>query len=448
MKSRLPRRKLSGVRLGGETDPVTAIGPFPAGVDQISPEVNLPPGTLRQAVNVDIDRTGWLRRRAGQTLFTAGQSCESLFSDANNIYWNDGATLYRSRTTQASPVAIGTMRGRISSCLVGESIYLTNGTDRGVITRGGYRENWWTAAPSSRVSAAPVSGGSLPMGDYFVTATLVGLGGKESGAPTGTRVRVAVGVNESHLTIHQPAAGAILVTGIPQAPGCHARLYATHAGDPETYYLAAIVMGGVTSWTITEDAQGPVLTTRHLTEMPPGQIVRYHRGRLYVAQGDVLHFSHGMNPGLYHPVNMWLQFEGRIKVVQPVTDGLFVVADQTWWLPDVDAEEMPRREMVYPASAVEGSGLTVPGHFFPEMPRGDVAYWFGDHGAVLGLPQGTVQPVQESRIAPDRAAHGSSLFRRENGITSVITTANNGVNNVARASDYISVEFKGNIYAN
>ena len=434
--------------LGGATDPTTALGPFPAGVDQISPEAHLPPGTLRQAVNADIDRTGWLRRRAGQTLFASGQACQSVFADADYLYWNDGATLYRSRPNPVEPVAIGTMRGRISSCLVGESLYITNGTDRGVITRGAFQEDWWTAAPSSRVSASPVSGGSLPMGDYFVTATLVGPSGKESGAPTGTRVRVAVGVNDSKLAIHQPAQGAIFVTGIPQAPGCYARLYATHAGDPETYYLAAIVMGGVTSWTIREDAQGPVLTTRHLTEMPPGQIVRYHRGRLYVAQGDVLHFSHGMNPGLYHPVNMRLQFEGRITVVQPVTDGLFVVADQTWWLPDVGPEEMPRREMVYPASAMEGSGLTVPGHFFPEMPSGDVAYWFGDHGAVLGLPGGTVRPVQESRIAPDKAAHGASLFRRENGIASVVTSTPPGVASVAGASDYISVEFKGNIYAN
>jgi hypothetical protein len=422
-RSRLPGRRLTGAPLYGETDPLLPVGPFPGGVDELSPDTDLPQGTLRQAVNADFDRAGWFRRRPGRSLFTSGTDCKSVFSDQRFIYWNDGNKLYRSPPHTSQPTLLASLDSHraISACDVAGVIYFTNGIDRGVIRSGRYEKGWWTPTPSGRLSAFG-SGDSV----HLVAATLVDSRGRESGATAATKVN----------------GPPVTVSGIPQASGCHARIYMTGAGDPEIFYFVGTTTGA--SMTIPAEPVGPRLENRFLQDMPAGHIVRYHRGRLYVAKGNILHYSGAMTPGLYDPTEMMLVFEERIRVVQPVTDGIYVVTDRTWWLPDVEVGAMPSREVVYPASAAEGSGLTVPGHFFPETPRGDVAYWFGDHGAVLGHPGGVVHPVQESRLAPERLSHGASLFRREKGISAVLTSGGGGVANGAVATDFVSVEFKRN----
>jgi len=428
-----------------ELERVQSLGPFPGGLDEISPETKVPEGHLRNAVNADFDRTGWFRRRLGRTLFESCTSGKSLFSDQDNLYWSDDGTLYKSPSDHSEPTAIATVDPNRfqSSCEVNGIIYYTDERSYGRIVNGTHYSGWWTDTPQHPVTVTPGVGGGLPEGDYFVTTTFVNeVTGIESGALPGVRCRVICTKNPHNLPVHD---GKISVSNIPQKSGHYTNLYVTHAGDPNVYYRASMVLNGVTSWEIGQDAQGPRLETLNMEPLPAGQIVRYHRGRLFSAVGDTLYFSTGMLFGLSRLADMRLVFEDRIRIVQPVTDGIFVVADKTWWIPTFKQDEMPSREMVYPHTAVEGSGLTVKGNYFKEAPTGDVAYWFTKNAAVLGFPGGRVEAVQEDRVAPDLLTYGASLFRREDGVTSILTTGRGvEMENQAGANDSLVLTVKRN----
>lgn len=409
----MARRSRRGGATKGLDEPSVSLGPSPGGIDEISPETDLPEGHLRKAVNADFDRSGWFRRRPGQTQFAVCTHGRSIFSDGEFLFWNDGATLYRCPPSAGNtPEAIATLyEDYLSSCNYRGEIYFSDGMTKGKIVNGEYSEGWWTPTPQHPVTVVAATGGALPAGDYFVTTTYISdATGIESGAHPGTRCRVEQG-------------GKIEITGIPQLAGHTTVIYVTHAGDPEIYYRHSMVLNGITSWSVAQDANGIRLETRHLEEMPAGHIVRAHRGRLFVAKGSTLHYSPALLPGLTRLSDMRLEFPERISIVQPVTDGLFVVSDRVYWIPNFGPEGMPAREMIYEGRAVEGSGLTLPGHFFPETPTGDVAYWMGENGAMLGLPGGRVNPVQERKVAPDLLTYGASLYRRENGLSHVVTAA-------------------------
>lgn len=400
-------------RFPKETDEKeVSLGPFQGGLDEVSPESNLPAGHLREATNTDFDRTGWFRRRPGQEEFISCTKGKSIFTDRTYLYWNDGTTLYRSPATNADPTAIATLRDDyLSSCIVRDDIYITDGVNRGRVVNGEYQANWWTPTPQGSVMLTAGTGGALPPGDYFVTTTYISdTTGVESGALPGVRCRVE-------------ANGKIGIANIPQLSGHTTVIYVTHAGDPKVYYRHSMVLNGVTEWSIAQDGNGIRLTTRNMEEMPAGQIVRYHRGRLFVAGGNRLYFSAGQKPGLYRASDMYVDFSDRITVVEPVTDGLYVVADKTYWIPNFSDTEFPKREMVYDGRGVEGSGLTVRGSVFPETPRGDVAYWMGERGQVLGLPGGRLNLPQERKLAPDLLTRGASMYREEYGLSHVLTAA-------------------------
>lgn len=422
-------------RLPKKTDEKeVSLGPFLGGLDEISPESKLLAGHLREATNADFDRTGWFRRRPGQEEFAPCANGKSIFTDRAYLYWNDGTTLYRSPSTNANPTAIATLRDDyISSCIVRDDIYLTDKVNKGKVVNGGYQVNWWTPTPQGAVAATAGAGGALPPGDYFVTTTYISdATGVESGALPGVRCRVEEN-------------GKIVLANIPQLADHTTVIYVTHAGDPNIYYRHSMVLNGITEWAIAQEGNGIRLATQNMEEMPAGQIVRYHRGRLFVAGGERLYFSAGQKPGLYRAADMYLDFADRVTVVEPVTDGIYVVADKTYWIPNFSDAEFPNREMVYDGRGVEGSGLTVRGSVFPETPPGDVAYWMGERGQVLGLLGGRLNLPQERKLAPDLFARGASMYREEYGLSHVLTATQGSMKpSKAGARDSITCTVKRN----
>ena len=73
-----------------------AIGPF-LGMNNRLPDTKLSTADgafLRNAVNVDLDNAGTLRRRAGAVRHLSGTACHSLWSDGEHLYHADQSDLY------------------------------------------------------------------------------------------------------------------------------------------------------------------------------------------------------------------------------------------------------------------------------------------------------------------------------------------------------------------
>jgi hypothetical protein len=98
-------------------------------------------GFLAEAVNIDIDDTGGISRRAGQVLLQSG-NFHSLFCDKGDCFVvqdrADDAAIYKVGTDYSlSGVRSGLTKGaRVSFCQVGAKTFYVNGHQNGVIENG------------------------------------------------------------------------------------------------------------------------------------------------------------------------------------------------------------------------------------------------------------------------------------------------------------------------
>lgn len=150
--------------------------------------------------------------------------------------------------------------------------------------------------------------------------------------------------------------------------------------------------------------------------MPAGSIVRYYGGRLFMAHGRQLVFSQPLRPGLYNPAEDYFLYPEEISVVEPVEDGVFVVADRTYFLRGREMDQLSQTDIL-PIGAVPGTGLPVDGKKFDlkEPISTEAAFWFSDRGAVLGAAGGRVVQLMENRAEPGEHESGTSYFIERDG---------------------------------
>jgi hypothetical protein len=182
----------------------------------------------------------------------------------------------------------------------------------------------------------------------------------------------------------------------------------------------AQVSKGVTSFMITRTTQGRVLDTQFHNRLPAGRLIRYFQGRLYVADGSVLRYTPALRYGLHNPSSDYIQFSSDITVVEPVLDGIFVVADKTYFLRGTSPSQFTQIELS-DDKGIFGTGTRVQGSLFDPEILGEAAYWYSNRGAVLGLPGGSVRPLMEGTVAFPEYSEGATTMREQNGIRHVVT---------------------------
>jgi hypothetical protein len=254
----------------------------------------------------------------------------------------------------------------------------------------------------------PAVTGGLDAGRYQVAITFVGDDGIESGASLASVVDVADG-------------GGIILSNIPQGDAEKVNLYMTEANGDKLFLRQTLVMGQ-TSAKLSKGLAGKVLTTQFLAELPPGQVLRHYRGRMYTAVDAAVFYSEPFLYGLTRPSRNFLHFPTKVTVVEPVVDGIYVVADQTYFITAPGTPEM-QQLVVDSAGGVIGTGLTADAYLFGLEPTmGKVACWFGSEGLMVGTPGGKVIRMTEGRIAFDGFGYGASLIRKHAGIQQLLTT--------------------------
>lgn len=345
--------------------------------------------------NIDITGRGYLRRRRGQTSRLSG-TAHSIWGDGRGDgYAVLAGDLVRLSLTGAS-LASNVLRAGVSAVRPmsferfpdGSVVYsnqevlgrILSGADGPVVT--------------DPLGSAPVYGviaGGLAAGKYMLVVTAVGARG-ESASTAPVQVQV-------------PADGGIRVSGLPGTP---TRIYMT--GPNGEHPTLEIETSAASVDLVTHSATGIRCQTMNLASMPAGSIVRHYNSRLLVASGAFLFVSEPYYYGVCDPVRGYIPFPAPITIVQPVEGGVYVVADQTYWLAGNLESKL---STLLPYGAVPGTGGS------DESTK--TTFWLSDRGLIVADQIGTVKNVQEGALALAGGTHGAALYRERDGSKHIVT---------------------------
>ena len=315
------------------------------GINNVLPEHRMSSKDLVRAQNVDIGLTGEIVRRGGYAEVSA--LChKNLHQAPDFMLATCGSELTAIHPDGARHIihpAMGPERVWYCDLPDGRTTY-TNGLIHGV-TDGLIGMDRSVEAPES-LGAPDVAFGSLYPGQYRYHLTHVRLADRLEGPA----------LSSQPITIAQ---GGLRLDGLPVLEGHATNVYLS-GQDGEGAYLAGVATGG--SFEYTGNNATLVLPCRTLgaQPFPVGKITAFWRGRVLVAQGEVLWASRPSAPHLAD----WRDFKplgAAITAIQPVDDGVYVgttqdlifLAGTTW---DALAYVPTRRGPV-----VRGSGVAAPG---------------------------------------------------------------------------------------
>ena len=205
--------------------------------------------------------------------------------------------------------------------------------------------------------------------------------------------------------------GEVLSFDVPTPPaGLLTQIYVSHPGGEVMYLLAESAGGSVTAG---EQRIGGQCPTLHLQALPAGDALQLHGGRLYVVRGSVIYFSEPYQFGAMAPTN-FLQFPAPVTVLAAMPTGLFVVADQTYWMLGTD-----------PAMASMGvvNEHTGVARSLARLSNGR-AVWGSSQGTVVGNKDGEVVSLTDAVVPSDRVlpgTTGATLPVERNGVDQIIS---------------------------
>lgn len=399
-------------------------GPWPLGVDNLSTEGDLAKDdfgriiALREAVNVDLDATGWPKRRRGRDSLRACTLGHSGWSDRHltfGLFVDNGElhALYEDLT--ASPLGVNVGNLPVSYALINDRVYFTNATTSGLITPDMQAWSWAPEQPTGQPLLTPSAGASLAPGQYQVVVTFTDLLGRESGSSLATAVDVAEGQGITLDSVPQP--GDVVATPT-------INIYCTGAND-QVFRLYASMPSGIGTGVITARAEGRPLRSHLLHAMPPGHIVRGGHGRLWVAVGNTLLWSDPLRYGMYRPAANRMRFNAPIDVMEPVGDGesgagVYVAAgDITYWYAGSDPARFDQRTALR-TGARPGSSAYAPASAFGDDTDEQVTVWLGKNGTFYRANPGGNPAVLNRTGLVDAADRAAVFFREERGMQHLV----------------------------
>lgn len=395
-----------------QRDPdVVTYGAFSGLRNDVSPE-RFELGDLAVATNVDIDKSGRVARRAGQTRRATGSALHSLWADEQQdvCLFVDGGALRRLNADMTSVQVSSLSDGasRVSYARVGERVYWSNGADVGVYEAGAAR-SW--GLPAAPLPTAAAGGGNLPAGSYQFAMTWLRSDGQESGCGLAGTVDVA-------------ANGSITFTMPTSAPaGVVGKVLYLSPANSEVLFEQTQVALAQASVTVSQPpaTSDYDLKTQFCGPAPAGQLVAYYRGHMLVAQGDTLFISRPYGYELFN-LARYLQLDGRITLLAPMVDkelteqgnssGLFIGTDRSI---GVLAGSDPDKFQYVPKTdygAIFGAVDYVDGSLFADGRAGarQLPMFLTAQGLCVGMPDLVVNNLTRTKFNFLASGSGAALF--------------------------------------
>jgi hypothetical protein len=159
--------------------------------------------------------------------------------------------------------------------------------------------------------------------------------------------------------------------------------------------------------------------------LPAGQIIAYSKGRLLVAKGRVLYMS-DVFTDCYDTRFGFKVFDSEITMVRPISDGMYVSDDDTWFLRDAgeDTGNMMgmKKDKVLSEQAVPFTDILVDGQDIGEDgEKGMRAIWTSASGIFQGDGAGNIASISP-KYMPSIHGRGAGVLREKDGITHYIVT--------------------------
>jgi hypothetical protein len=416
---------------------------FPLGLDNLHREDSLKLGSLRAAVNIDLDANGKPARRRGQQRVITGavHSATACFDTLVAVV--DGVLRAYTPDTYAVTATIraGMSPRPLQWAHTPHRSFWTDGVQLRAFDATLVDTVAWPSEPGWMDSATVVQQGGLHAGNYQVVLTQIDAFGRESGAG---RALLVEGVERN---------GGILLSGLPSPPeAVTLRVYATDANGDVLRFVGNATPGSP-QYLVAWGPRGQNLETQWLMPMPAGQAVAFAMGRLWVASGRTLHFSEPLRYGATLPDNR-ITFGEDITLLAPTGSGpdagLYVAAGKrTMYLAGANPKEAPLTA-ARATGAVSGTFRAVHTSAFStayeSLPQTMAAVWVSSDGVFcLGLPGGSILPMTEKRVVlPRNADTGAIMLRNGDGLSQVVAAVSGGDTSSAGASD----KLVGTIYRN
>lgn len=364
---------------------------------------------LVAAVNVDLDNSGQLSRRAGTTVARAG-AAHSLWAQGDMCVFATGSSLRRLYPDYSSEVLANglTPNAPLGYVEVNGRVYWGNGLQSGVIADGMSR-SWGMEIPAS--PGLSLVGGQLTAGQYQCAVTHVRNDGQESGAALPSTLTLA---ND----------GGVRVTwAAPADPTIElVRVYLSTPNGTVLYAAAEVAVEDLYTEVYSCRFALP-LNTQWQDKPPSGQAYAYANGRIYIAQGE---YIFGTTELGYEYVDLrdYLAIDGsRVRVLAGLEGGLFAATDHAAYF--LRGKTFADMEMVIVATTggVEGSLVYVDGERatgIKELAGLRCAMFATGSGVLLGLPSGSVMNLTQERYRFDVTPHACAGFHENEQLNSYL----------------------------
>ncbi|UOF79311.1 hypothetical protein [Caudoviricetes sp.] len=389
--------------------------------NNISPE-STPQDYLKKALNINLDKTGGISKRKGyvkkdSSIFT------SLWASENNL------GCYAVRTGNLVKVnpdyTFTTIRSnvgqdKISFEEIDDKIYYASNSVTGIIDDG-VNKSWGVPKNTVAPLLTTVSG-NLTKGTYRVSFTYV----RDDGIESGT------GISSSKELLSTGGISIVIPTHADPSI-TFARVYCSTPDGIILYYNGLSVLG--TSYTISSvSSSSNPLKMFNLDAAQTGHIVRYYRGRIYIAKDNILWYSEPFKYQHFNLSSNYFEFPDRIREVLPVEDGIWICSDKLYYLSGDNPDDF-KKSTKEPISVVEGTATKMSGSYL-RIDNTPIGYkWLisSDLGIFVLFNQGLVINLTSTNVELNKADSGTSLFLQDEGMNqylSILKTNQNPNNSV------------------
>lgn len=397
---------------------------FPKGMNNKVADHELPEGTVRNLVNVDVSSMGKGRRRKGMTKVYNAVNSRAGYNCPAGEFFVEGSALKRLNADFTATTLIeGVFGEHCTFEYVNGTVYFSDSLIARKILSDDTVTKWGMNNPDSFI-LTPASG-SLAAGRYTAAITFVDNKGVESGASDIAELTLA-------------AAGGVRFMSLPtssdpQVAGL--RLYLSMPNGSTFFYIGQVALG-TTTYTISAGAydDSRVLETLLVTMPPPGRIIRYYKGRLYIVDASgTCWYTDEFALDHIKPADNYLQFPNPQVIMEPTSDGIYFADD---YRTDFYLGADPKDFTVIPVfeyGGVLGTGRRDPGN-------AKIVTWFSKRGQVIAGPGGEARNIQEEHVATEIATAGASLIREQDGIKQFIAILENPTTSRLAARSFIEAE--------
>lgn len=257
------------------------------------------------------------------------------------------------------------------------STYFSNGTDSGRIEGGTvYPMGLDTPATPAVTQVA----GSMPAGQYQVAVAYINTATGERGGVSASSNPEIVGTGSLRVTLPATIPGAT-----------HVEVYVSTLNG-SVPMLAQTVPVGTASADVSASGTGMEASQRFEDVLPAGSLFMFN-GALCSFSGNCVYEGLPFRPGYYLPAEGRIPFPATVTNVVPAQNGVYVVADQTYW---ISGTRMSKSEQIIDVLPYGGVPNTAFSH-----PTNSTVGWFGEKGFVVADTQGQVSsPMAEVVTSP------------------------------------------------